>query len=53
MSILRSGLCSTLTEEVVLVLKKNGVKSVTDLIIGDLEKLSQLTKLPYKVNRLQ
>lgn len=48
MSILRSGLCSTLTEEVVLVLKKNGVKSVTDLIISDLEKLSQLTKLPYK-----
>ncbi|XP_052075024.1 DNA repair protein RAD51 homolog 4-like isoform X2 [Mytilus californianus] len=48
MSVLRCGICSALTDDVVATLKDNGIRSVIDLITQNLEDLSQKTKLSYK-----
>ncbi|CAC5400336.1 RAD51L3 [Mytilus coruscus] len=48
MSVLRCGICSALTDDVVSTLKDNGIRSVIDLITQNLEDLSQKTKLSYK-----
>ncbi|XP_063448881.1 DNA repair protein RAD51 homolog 4-like [Mytilus trossulus] len=48
MSVLRCGICSALTDDVVTTLKDNGIRSVVDLITQNLEDLSQKTKLSYK-----
>ena len=52
MSVLRCGLCSSLTEEILAKLNDQGIRSVTDLITKDLEEVSLHSKLPYKVKQL-
>ncbi|XP_070802223.1 DNA repair protein RAD51 homolog 4 [Pituophis catenifer annectens] len=46
--ILRVGLCPGLSDEMVQVLKANGIKTVVDLVSSDLEDIAQKNSLSYK-----
>ncbi|XP_013915765.1 PREDICTED: DNA repair protein RAD51 homolog 4 [Thamnophis sirtalis] len=46
--ILRVGLCPGLSDEMVQVLKANGIKTVVDLVSSDLEDVAQKNSLSYK-----
>ncbi|XP_026528242.1 DNA repair protein RAD51 homolog 4 [Notechis scutatus] len=46
--ILRVGLCPGFSDEMVQVLKANGIKTVVDLVSSDLEDIAQKNSLSYK-----
>ncbi|KAM3852160.1 DNA repair protein RAD51 homolog 4 isoform 2-T3 [Vipera latastei] len=46
--ILHAGLCPGLSDEMVQVLKANGIKTVVDLVSSDLEEIAQTYSLSYK-----
>ncbi|XP_021346354.1 DNA repair protein RAD51 homolog 4-like [Mizuhopecten yessoensis] len=48
MSALKIGTCPTLTESIHSRLREAGIKTVTDLIVADVEMLSQKSEIPYK-----
>ncbi|NWZ21049.1 RA51D protein, partial [Asarcornis scutulata] len=48
MVVLRAGLCPGLTEEMIQVLRANGVRTVVDFVSSDLEDVSQKCSLSYK-----
>ncbi|XP_060076530.1 DNA repair protein RAD51 homolog 4-like [Ylistrum balloti] len=48
MSTIRLGICPSLTESLHARLKEAGIKTATDLIVADLEALSQNYEIPYK-----
>ena len=50
MSILRNGICSSLTNDILEKLRSNGILKITDLISRDLEDTCQLTGISYKVS---
>ena len=49
MSVLRDGLCSRLTSDILEKLRSSGTTKTTDLISRDLEDTCQLTGISYKV----
>ena len=49
MSILREGMCSGFTANIVEKLRSNGISKLTDLISRDTEDVCQLTGVSYKV----
>ena len=49
MSVLRDGLCSRLTSDILEKLRSSGITKTTDLISRDLEDTCQLTGISYKV----
>ncbi|NWV05222.1 RA51D protein, partial [Ptilonorhynchus violaceus] len=48
MVVLRAGLCPGLTEEMIQLLRANGIKTVVDFVSSDLEDVSQKCSLSYK-----
>ncbi|KAM6239111.1 DNA repair protein RAD51 homolog 4 isoform 4-T4 [Spheniscus humboldti] len=49
MVVLRAGLCPGLTEEMIQLLRANGVRTVVDFVSSDLEDVAQKCSLSYKV----
>ncbi|KAM6242237.1 DNA repair protein RAD51 homolog 4 isoform 1-T2 [Porphyrio hochstetteri] len=49
MVVLRAGLCPGLTEEMIQLLKANGIRTVVDFVSSDLEDVAQKCSLSYKV----
>ncbi|XP_064323828.1 DNA repair protein RAD51 homolog 4 isoform X5 [Phalacrocorax carbo] len=48
MVVLRAGLCPGLTEEMIQLLRANGIRTVVDFVSSDLEDVSQKCSLSYK-----
>ncbi|NWX48093.1 RA51D protein, partial [Steatornis caripensis] len=48
MVVLRAGLCPGLTEEMIHLLRANGVRTVVDFVSSDLEDVAQKCSLSYK-----
>ncbi|NXW92707.1 RA51D protein, partial [Alopecoenas beccarii] len=48
MVVLRAGLCPGLTEDMIQVLRANGIRTVVDFISSDLEDVAQKCSLSYK-----
>ncbi|XP_076210868.1 DNA repair protein RAD51 homolog 4 isoform X2 [Aptenodytes patagonicus] len=49
MVVLRAGLCPGLTEEMIQLLRANGIRTVVDFVSSDLEDVAQKCSLSYKV----
>ncbi|XP_066058114.1 DNA repair protein RAD51 homolog 4 isoform X3 [Chamaea fasciata] len=48
MVVLRAGLCPGLTEDMIQLLRANGIRTVVDFVSSDLEDVAQKTSLSYK-----
>ncbi|XP_027520331.1 DNA repair protein RAD51 homolog 4 isoform X1 [Corapipo altera] len=48
MVVLRAGLCPGLTEEMIQLLRANGIRTVVDFVSSDLEDVAQKCSLSYK-----
>ncbi|NXN32765.1 RA51D protein, partial [Nycticryphes semicollaris] len=48
MVVLRAGLCPGLTEEMIQLLRANGIRTVVDFVSSDLEEIAQKCSLSYK-----
>ncbi|NWY18835.1 RA51D protein, partial [Aphelocoma coerulescens] len=48
MVVLRAGLCPGLTEDMIQLLRANGIKTVVDFVSSDLEDVAQKCSLSYK-----
>ncbi|NXA03752.1 RA51D protein, partial [Sapayoa aenigma] len=48
MVVLRAGLCPGLTEEMIQLLRANGIRTVVDFVSSDLEDTAQKSSLSYK-----
>ncbi|NWT17514.1 RA51D protein, partial [Vireo altiloquus] len=48
MVVLRAGLCPGLTEDMIQLLRANGIRTVVDFVSSDLEDVSQKCSLSYK-----
>uniref|UniRef100_A0A8B9N5F3 RAD51 paralog D n=1 Tax=Accipiter nisus TaxID=211598 RepID=A0A8B9N5F3_9AVES len=48
MVVLRAGLCPGLTEEMIQLLRANGIRTVVDFVSSDLEDIAQKCSLSYK-----
>ncbi|NXG68639.1 RA51D protein, partial [Baryphthengus martii] len=48
MVVLRAGLCPGLTEEMIQLLRANGIRTVVDFVSSDLEVIAQKCSLSYK-----
>ncbi|NXL48695.1 RA51D protein, partial [Podilymbus podiceps] len=48
MVVLRAGLCPGLTEEMIQLLRANGIRTVVDFVSSDLEEVAQKCSLSYK-----